>query len=327
MTTECRRLTDYGHVFAGIDRWNRTHPEFSIPERLVSQNVFAPFDGMDVTAWGGFENDELVAFVLGKRLTEAVPDFADGTVGWISLFADDSDDDTHLASELLATVERDMAARGVTRLRFGGDPGQFLPGVPTEFDTLRESLREAGFSPDGTYFDLKGDLATYESPPRIADVGSAWPNLTLERVGANTEPLFAFLSEQFPGRWLYEARNFARVPGGADDYWLLRNDGKAVGFGRTNTPESGYRGGNVNWVDRFDGRVCGLGPLGIDEAYRGHGWGLWLVATLAERYRDAGYDHMIIDWTDLVGYYAKLGFEPWVAYESFTKELDRETAR
>ncbi len=326
MNLEVRRLTDYESVFAGIDRWNRTYPDFFIPDRLVSQNVFAPFDGLDVTAWGGFDNGELVGFALGKRLTQAVPDYADETSGWISLLAVDSPETrTAVAVELLATVERDMAARGVTRLQFGGDPGQFLPGVPTELDTLREPLREAGFSPNRTVFDLKGDLTTYESPQRIADVSDAWPNLTLDRVGANTEPLFAFLSDQFPGRWLYEAENFARVPGGADDYWLLRNDGETVGFARTNTPDSGYRGGNVNWANRLDGTVCGLGPLGIDEAYRGRGWGLWLVATLTERYRDAGYDHMVIDWTDLVGYYAKLGFDPWIAYETFTKEIRPET--
>ncbi|MFH5801352.1 hypothetical protein [Haladaptatus sp. CMAA 1911] len=47
MTTECRRPTDHDSLFAGIDVWNRANPGFSIPDGLVAQNVFAPFDGVD----------------------------------------------------------------------------------------------------------------------------------------------------------------------------------------------------------------------------------------------------------------------------------------
>ncbi|WP_423747086.1 GNAT family N-acetyltransferase (plasmid) [Haladaptatus sp. SPP-AMP-3] len=328
MTTECRRLTDYDSVFAGIDVWNRSHPDFSIPDRLVTQNVFAPFDGIDVTAWGVFEDDEFVGFALGKRLVESIPDYTGRELGWLSLFAVDGEagDATSVASNLLATVEGEMAERGVTRVRFGGDPGHFLPGVPSECLDLEATLRDAGFSVGRTFHDVLADLNEYESPDRIAAVRDTWPDLTLERVGADADTLLDFLSDQFPGRWQYEAENFTRVPGGGDDYWLLRNEGTPVGFVRTNTLESGYRGGNVNWAGRLDGDVCGLGPLGVHEAYRGRGLGLWLVATLAERYRDAGYDRMVIDWTDLVDYYAKLGFEPWLAYETFTKEIEGVTA-
>lgn len=328
MTIEFRRLTEYEGVYAGIDCWNRSYPSFAIPERLVAQNVFAPFAGLNVMAWGGFEDGSLVAFALGKRPTASIPEYTDSEQGWVSLFAVDptSENRTATADQLLMTVEREMANRGVSRLRFGGDPGHFLPGVPTDFDALQAIFRDNGFEADRTFHDLRGDLAGYESPPRISKVADSWPELTLERVGAETEPLFAFLSDQFPGRWRYEAENFARVPGGASEYWLLRHDGETVGFARTNTPNSAYRGGNVNWASQLDGDVCGLGPLGVHESYRGRGWGLWLVATLAERYRDAGYDRMVIDWTDLVEYYGKLGFEPWLAYDAFTKELGSEVA-
>ncbi|WP_266081404.1 GNAT family N-acetyltransferase [Haladaptatus caseinilyticus] len=323
MTAEFRQLTDYDSIRVGIDCWNRTYPSFAIPGRVAVQNVFAPFTGVDVTAWGGFEDNTLVAFALGKRLTTSIPEYTGSEQGWISLFAVDPavENRTNVSQKLLATVERDMTDFGVSRLRFGGDPGHFLPGVPTELDDLRKTLRQNGFGIDRTFHDLRGTLTEYESPPRIADVADSWPELALERVGADAKPLLEFLSDQFPGRWSYEAENFVRVPGGASEYWLLRNEGETVGFARTNTPNSAYRGGNVNWADRLDGTVCGLGPLGVHESYRGRGWGLWLVASLTERYRDAGYDHMIIDWTDLAEYYGKLGFEPWLTYETVTKEL------
>jgi len=64
MTTECRRLTDYDSVFTGID----------------------------VTARRSFE-DELVAFPLGKRLTEATADYTGPESGWLaySTFTKDID--------------------------------------------------------------------------------------------------------------------------------------------------------------------------------------------------------------------------------------------
>ena len=47
MTTKCRRTTDHDSLFAGVYVWNRANPGFSIPDGLVAQNVFAPFDGVD----------------------------------------------------------------------------------------------------------------------------------------------------------------------------------------------------------------------------------------------------------------------------------------
>ncbi|WP_049972678.1 GNAT family N-acetyltransferase [Haladaptatus cibarius] len=323
MNFEVRRLTDHGAVCAGIDCWNRTYPDFSLPNRLVAQNIFAPFDGLDVTAWGAFSENTLVGVVVGKRLVEQIPDYDGSEQGWVSLFAVDSTvEDAAVADELVETVERTMANRGVSNLRVGGDPGQFLPGLPTAFTDLRETLTNHGFESRGTVHDLRGDIAAFDAPERITRVGESWPNLTVERVGADVDPLYSFLADQFPGRWRYEAENVCRVPGGGDDYWLLRHDGESVGFARTNTPDGGYRGANVNWAARLNGATCGIGPLGVHESYRGRSWGLWMIASIVERYRDAGYERMSIDWTGLLEYYRKLGFEPWIEYETLTKELE-----
>jgi GNAT superfamily N-acetyltransferase len=313
-----RRLTDYDAVQAGIDLWNRIHPDFAIPDRLVTQNVFAPFEGLDVTAWGGFSGDDPVAFGLGKRLTAPISDYAGPDQGWVSLFAVDPSFEAGIASDLLATVERAMAEEGVSILRFGGDPEQFLPGLPIDFDDTRAALRDRGFENQGRVYDLQRDIRSFESCGDVEDESL----LSLERVDS-TESLLWFLADQFPGRWHYEAVNVCRLPGGESDYWLLSHEGTTVGFARTNTPESAYRGANVNWSDRFGGAVCGLGPLGIHESYRKRGWGLWMISSLIERYRDAGYDRMVIDWTELVDYYGKLGFEPWITYDTFSKEVSR----
>lgn len=317
------RLTNHDDIRAGIDLWNRMHSDFVVPNRLIAQNVFAPFDRLDVTAWGAVD-DDLVGFALGKCLTRSIPDYAGPEQGWISLFAVDParQDRQAVASNLLATIEEAMAKQGVSHLRFGGDPGQFLPGLPTDFTEFREVLDDRGFETRGEVYDLQREIGEFSSPSRVDEVRISWSELTLERANGNTtDTLLQFLDDQFPGRWRYEALNICQLPGGAADYWLLDHEGTTVGFARTNTPDSIFRGGNVNWEARLTGNVCGLGPLGIHESYRGHGWGLWLIATLAERYRDAGYDRMVIDWTDLLDYYGQLGFERWLTYETRTKEV------
>lgn len=168
----------------------------------------------------------------------------------------------------------------MSHLRFGGAPGQFLPGLPTDFAGVRDVFRKQGFENRGTMYDLLGDLVLFDSPARIDRVQNSWPELSLERVDT-TEMLLSFLSDLFSGRWHYEAANICRLSGGETEYWLLQQEGTAVpvGFARMNTPDSVYRGGNVNWSSRLDGFVCGLGPLGIHESYRERGRGLWMIAT------------------------------------------------
>jgi len=40
-----------------------------------------------------------------------------------------------------------------------------------------------------------------------------------------------------------------------------------------------------------------------------------------QAFQQQGYCHMIIDWTTLVDYYAKLGFKPWIEYITLYKNL------
>jgi GNAT superfamily N-acetyltransferase len=325
-------LTDRADVLAGIRLWNDRHPDFAIDDRLVEQNVYAPFDGLDVTAWGSFAGDgsdgdpgDLIGFALTKTFVREIPDYAGPEQGWVSLLAVDSEvaDPGAVAHDLLATVEADLAATGVETLRFGGDPGNFLAGLPTELaDDYRPFLADAGFEPQRTVYDLAGEITSFEPPERVERVRNQKDDLAVERVAlARADDLLGFLDDQFPGRWRYEAENIDRIPGGISDYWVLRYAGSVVGFARTNAPDSPFRGPNANWGWRLGERFGGLGPLGIHEEYRGRGWGFFMQSEILEALRDDGFEHVVIDWTTLVDYYGKLGFEPWLAYETFVKEL------
>lgn len=341
---ECvRRLTDRADVLAGIRLWNECYPAFAIDDRLVAQNVFAPFCGVDVAAWGvhadgdadGDPDADLVGFALGKTLVRELPDYLGPEWGWISLLVvdpdfDDSDDDDpgaddpdEIARDLLSAVEADLAETGVEHLRFGGDPQNFLAGLPVSLAAdLRPVLLDAGFEPGRTVYDLASDVTTFSPPARVVTLREQGVDLIVERVAPDHEDdLLDFLAEQFPGRWHYEAEEISRLPGGISDYWVLRHGGSVVGFARTNRPNSAFRGPNANWGWRLGENFGGLGPLGIHEDWRGRGWGLFMLSEVVEGLRDDGIEHVVIDWTTILDYYGKLGFEPWLEYEVFAKEL------
>lgn len=321
-----RRITTREEVYSGIDLWNSLNPSFFIIPRLVEQNIFAPFAGVNIIGWGGFEDSRLIAFGLAKYLTTPIPDNADLNQGWISLLVIDKErvDIDSTGKELLKKLEDDLQARGVEKIRFGGDPQNFLPGLPAELiDDLLPLLMNSGFESKNKEYDLYRDISDFKINPRINKLKEeAGDKLKACPVSKEEEKfLLDFLQENFPGRWYYEADNILRIPGGVEDYWLLWYQEETVGFARTNTSESTYQGPNVNWGSRWGKTYCGLGPIGIASNYRGKGWGLYLMSEIIKSFQQRGYRHMMIDWTTLLDYYARLGFKPWIKYLTLYKDL------
>lgn len=79
--------------------------------------------------------------------------------------------------------------------------------------------------------------------------------------------------------------------------------------------------GNMNWSPLFDREVGGVGPLGVDAEKRKNGYGLAVVKAGIAFLRQRGISHIVIDWTGLVGFYQKLGFDVWKSYKSYKKEI------
>ncbi len=78
---------------------------------------------------------------------------------------------------------------------------------------------------------------------------------------------------------------------------------------------------NVYWAPLFDGDLGGVGPLGIDSAERNKGYGLKIVEAGIATLRNRGSNHIVIDWTRLIEFYGKLGFNVWKVYQKYTKTL------
>jgi beta-N-acetylhexosaminidase len=60
-----------------------------------------------------------------------------------------------------------------------------------------------------------------------------------------------------------------------------------------------------------------IAAVGVDESARGKGVGLALVVKAMENMRERGVEGVCIDWTDIRGFYEKLGFEVFWDYEGY----------
>jgi len=323
---EYKKITTREEIYKGIELWNKINPSFHIIPRLVEQNIFKPFTGVNIVVYGSFKNDQIIAFIVAKYLTLPISGNVGLSQGWISLLVVDKEriDISSTTEELTKKVEADLKIKGVEKIRFGGDPQNFLSGLPIELEEDYLLLLERlGYKKKNKEYDLYLDISNFNSSPKIKQLKEKLEkNLQARPVTKEEEEiLLDFLQKNFPGRWYYEANNIRRIPGGIEDYWLLWYQNNPAGFVRTNISESAYMGSNVNWGSQWGKYYCGLGPIGIAADFRGKGWGIYLMIRVIQAFQQQGYCHMIIDWTTLVDYYAKLGFKPWIEYIILYKNL------
>lgn len=64
-----------------------------------------------------------------------------------------------------------------------------------------------------------------------------------------------------------------------------------------------------------------LGSVGVSADRRGRGYGAALLDTGLRRFRDNGVNGCVIDWTGIVDFYAKFGFQPYRQYHMLRKTL------
>lgn len=198
-----------------------------------------------------------------------------------------------------------LRVRGRTRVRLGADPERLLPGVPVAAPPATwRFLRARGAVPGAFEADLLLDLHP-EVPGPSLPAG-------VELVAEAPDEAAAFVEHAFPGRWADEVARFASS---GTTVLALRRARRTVGFCVAGRPEDVRQGGGLAWTASLPGRVVGLGPLGLEEAARGGGLGLALVAEAARWQRAHGADAAVIDWTDLTRFYGRLGAVIWRAYQ------------
>jgi predicted N-acetyltransferase YhbS len=296
--------------------WNSSEfkERFPLSEKFWQYNTsgqgvnFQPHDFI-----GAVVNGSLVGFGLTRRFRdlEQNPDMHSYTnLGWISLILVAPEwRNKGIGSALLQKA--DVNLLGVAKIRLGADLGHFFPGLISGLDDY--FFRKRGyFLENSLQFDLQRSLSNWKTPPAPPAVKKGDYFYTQGKPGEE-QAILDFLAHAFPGRWRYKiALDFREGIPASDITLLKQKDGKIVGFLECRHPKSANPvptlalQPNLNWG--------GIGPLGVDDSVRGGGLGLGLVAAATDYLKSLGVPNIIIDWTTLVDFYAKLGYTPYNSY-------------
>lgn len=295
--------------------WNTFYPaQFAIDEDVFRLNtVESP-----VFDWGASsfeaENGKVTGFVVVKR--SANPRMYGGPESDLVHLSAIAYDDVGLGIELFAEAKHLLRNRGVSSIVFGQDSRHFFPGCPVGLGNLCSFLMVEGFTQSGEAWDLERDLGDYEFKGKSPQ-GAVFQRLESKHVKAFAD----FMEEEFPGRWRYDTLEKVRVEGPGTVIGLFW-EGKIGGFALVQDFTQKEPVNGCVWRPSLGANWGGLGPIGVAKSLRGKGLGDALLGNSLRIQREAGVRRCIIDWTNLVEFYGKHGFEVTRHYKCLNLKLD-----
>jgi len=324
-----------------VSLWNKSlGNHFPLEERLYRQQVLFPRQKSALFVARQTEPDTKMVGAALARISAAFADARQPVVGHVSFIVVDPDQRRKgIGTELLSLAESWCKRQGTQILRLGSDYPHFFPGVPVSIPPQESSLLgRAPFSEDVTtseFFAKRGFRADWTEYDLIADLKTIDLGSSPHEVFAQTDYHFSlcsdelrpatleFLSTSFPGRWYQEmVDGFENGLQNEDVALAVQNDSKkVVGFARIGSKTSSHLSPGLFWRGLLGPNSGALGPIGVDSSCRGKGLGLALLRASLSELKRRGVDLTVIDWTDLVGFYGKLGFRPWKAYRGMSKQV------
>jgi GNAT superfamily N-acetyltransferase len=313
-----------------VGLWNRRlGSTFPLDERLLLQQL-----GMERgnSLCLGVRESPGLGTKAGRLLGAAlVKEEAGGTGrGRLSfIVVDEAASRRGLGSALLAGAERWLADRGVERLALGGDKYHFFPGQPLDGSpasiALGAFLDERGFEvlEGPVEEDVVADLGALDMAAMAVRAPLAEGYACVPYDGSLHGAIEDFLAAEFPGRWRSDTMEALDAGMRDRDLALLveKSTRAIAGFARIYDKESPILGPGVYWRALMGRDPGGLGPIGVASSARGKGLGLALLRLCMEALALRGVRTMVIDWTDIGAFYAKLGFAPWKAYRGREKAI------
>lgn len=238
--------------------------------------------------------------------------------------------------------------RGGMELRFGADTWHFFPGIPEParghasaavggpeepadagdsgvdgFAPARAFALARGFAPGALEHDVAADLERVDP----FGPGTGASRIPGYHATAYREELREYVREffarSFPGRWRRDVERMLAAGMRGEDLLLLveESTGRIRGFALLFSLGSAIYGPALFWRELMGEAPGGLGPIGVEESLRGKGLGLFLLAAGLSELKSRGCRFTVIDWTDLLDFYAKFGFGIWKSYRMYSKHL------
>ncbi|WP_252502232.1 GNAT family N-acetyltransferase [Sporosarcina sp. Marseille-Q4943] len=304
-----------------VELWNEEIGDrFPMSIALWNQNTTIEPNVLEEGSLAVVREGRLRGFIVAKRYLEKLDARMPTTIGWIQcMLVETAIRNEGVGTALLKLAEQALIDAGVEEIRLGRDPWHYLPGVPREDEGTINWLEKCGYNKGGIETDLIKDVRDGELY-KLTNSNEHYRLLTKDDLPS----LLGFLERVFPGRWHYEALHYELIGGSGREFMGFFIEDELRGFCRMNDLQSPVIAQNVYWSALVEGEMGGIGPLGIDREIRGKHFGIDLVKTAANELIGRGVTNIVIDWTQLVAFYEKLGFTPWKQYQSMAKTVGVE---
>lgn len=297
-----------------IDLWRKQVPEkYAISaRRLESHSVGSSTFDLDLSHWVTFDR-ALKGFIGVKASPAKLYDGPDVQTAHLSFLVFE---DYEWAKQMLDEVVPALRGKGFTKLVFGQDNRHFFPGAPIDWPILEEFLKQYGFEAGGEQVDVERDLADYVSPcPPLAE---GFVCRVCE--SGDLPALRAFFETTFSGRWRHDVLEKWNLEGPETVMGLFEGE-VCHGFALIQQDGCNLPIGGAVWGMDLGANWGSLGPIGISEAVRGKGLGDGLLAAGLLELQKRGARRTIIDWTTLIEFYGKHGFQVNRTYRTYSLPL------
>lgn len=294
--------------------WNEFYPaRYRIDADLLRKHTVE----CPVFDWGASfveeADGEILSFVIVKKAPATLYRTVDRDVAHLSAIGYC---DANYGVDQLAELKRILKDRGCRKIVYGQDSLHFFPGCPDDFPALVGFLTVEGFELEGVVSDLERDLTDFENAYPVPEGDTIAPLGESE-----VSDLESFLEREFPGRWHYDVKSKVEAEG-ADCVVALRRDGKIEGFALVQDSRHRVPVGGAVWRNDLGENWGSLGPIGVSSGIRKQGSGMALLGEALAHLRDLGVKRCIIDWTGLVDFYKKQGFEETRRYRCMSLALE-----
>lgn len=302
-----------------INLWNKEfYKIYPISEELFIRNSLNLEKNISYVALN--DNNDLVGFVLVKIWKEEFQITSYDDFCWINLiYVDPKSRRLGIGSKLLELVEKEAKKIGKKNLFLGKDYYNYFPGLPVD---LKNSC---------TWFEKRGFVRPYDTYDLIKNID----NPTLDKLKLRNdsfvyrtstlddkENLIDFMKKNWPGRWLKELIDYYDNGGDGKEYVIALDKDVICAFAKLGYPQSKISlvSYSMTWKNRFEA-LGGIGPLGVDISYRKRNLGYDIVAFANNILIDCNVSNIIIDWTGLLDFYRRMGFEVFKSYYYMNKTL------
>lgn len=283
-------------------------PEFSMRETDLRNRIFSDPDFCPEASFALKSLDgTLIGAVVGKLFHEDVDLYQDAAC-LSALLVSPEAQGRGFGTQMFLACEKVLKAHGSKKIFLGQEFSNFFSGIPAPTAKKLRFFERLGCTNNfEDHYDLSANIVHNLKIDNFSTAPFDGKFFTEPLNSAEKEKLFAFLDQEFPGRWALEARE-QLTREHQEPYFVILKDkaGDVQGYCHVSAEPDG---------------TGGLGPIGISKAVRGHCVGDFLLRESLLHLRSLGAKDICIDWTILKDFYGKFGFESVRTFRGSYKQI------